>query len=260
MKPSAEKLINDIRKMASDGMAISETSKSLGYSYAMIARYARENGIKFRRPDVSWVQHSGRNQEICRRYLNGEEQATLAREFCITRERVRQIIEKAGLVSERKRKTDFILTVVGTVARKGLTIGEAAEMFNIHRQSVYNYCREIGIKPAARNAEELQELDDLAKDVVNGASIRQAAGCDRGVAEKLRRHMQKRGIKARGRSRHDDFSVRKRLITNWRGLGHSWAECAQLLSKHDGRPISLGGLYVWAKRHMPEVFASEDAA
>lgn len=260
MRPRIAKLVDEIRKLAADGLTIEEAAKSLDYTYQVIARHARENQIRFRRPSNSWGEHRERNQEICRRYLDGAEQASLAREFGITRERVRQIIEKAGIVSESKRHADFVMVVVGTVARKGLTVGEAAEMFNISRQSVYNYCRDNGIKPATRTAEEMQELDNLAKSVVKGASIRQAAGCDHRKAEKLRRHLQKRGIKAKGRSRHDDFSVRKRLITNWRGLGHSWAECAQLLSKHDGRPISLGGLYLWAKRHMPELFASEAAA
>lgn len=260
MRPRIAKLISDIRNMAADGLTIAETAKSLGYSYAMISKYGRENCINFRRPDVGGDDTRRRNQEICNRYLNGAEQASLAREFNITRERVRQIIGKAGLVSERKRHADFVMTVVGTVARKGLTVGEASEMFGISRASVYGYCRENGIKPSAKTAEERKELDELAMAVVNGASIRKAAGCDYNKARKLRSYMQKRGIGARGRSRHDDFSERKILIADWRDSGHSWAECAQLLSKHDGRPIGLNGIYMWARKHMPELFHVECAA
>jgi hypothetical protein len=246
--------IERIRQMADQGLTITEAANSLNVTYHYTASVARQNGIVFQRARSGPSAPSGRNVEICRRYLAGAKQIRLAEQFGITRERVRQIIEKAGLVSETKRHADYIATVAGAVARKGLTLAEAADMFNTSRMNIYNYCREHGVRPATKTSEEAAELNALAQQVVEGKSIRKAAGLDHNKAERLRRHMAHKGITAKGRSRHDDMTDRKLLVAKWRQDGFSWPQCAQNLSEHDGRPISVGGLYMWCQRHMPELF------
>lgn len=216
MRASTRLLIEEIRKCADSGMTRREAAAAVGCSYVTVVNHSLDHGIEWmNQPDNRAA--SGRNKEICERYLAGEKQIDLAAEFRISRERVRQLIEKAGLVSETKRHEDFMATVAGTVARKGLTLGEAAEFFKIAKLNVYSYCRRHGVKPARMSAEEAAELDTMAADVVKGKSIRQAAGCDNAKAEKVRRHLIRKNIKARGRSRHDNFDERRKLLTKWRG-------------------------------------------
>lgn len=253
MKRSSQLLIEELRRLAESGVPMIEAAAKVSLGYQYVGVLARKNGIKFRRRQIDVYGTKGRNKEICRRYLAGEKQVDLSNEFGITRERVRQIIEKAGLVSETKRHDDFVATVVGAVIRKGLTLTEAAAMFNVSRLSVYHYCRDHGVKPASKTAEEIAELNRLAHEVITGASIQQAAG-DRNKAERLRRYLKAKGVKAKGRSRHDDFTKRKELLNKWREAGLSWAECAQKIAEHDGRPIGCQAIMVWARRHMPHLF------
>lgn len=256
MKRSAEKLLQDIRVLAEAGATTAQAAEKLGYSYQYISRLSRESGISFSRQYLINSNTNARNQEICKRYLDGEMQVRLADEFGITRERVRQIIEKAGLVSEGQRHADFVAVVVGTVERKQLTVSQAADMFKISKQVAYNYCRSQGVKFASMTAEEAAELDALARAVVDGESCRKVVGGSDKKAAKLIRHLERKGITARGRSRHDDFSKRKELIENWRAEGLSWSECAIKLTAHDGRHISYNGVYMWVRKNMPHLIES----
>ncbi|KQV83270.1 hypothetical protein [Rhizobium sp. Root1220] len=255
MHERTRRLIADLQRLASEGLTVSQAAAAVGITYNTAAMYARMRSINFHRPRSADVK-TERNAEIARRYLGGEAQADLAREFNVTRERVRQICEKAGCVSERKRHTDFVAVVVGTIIRKNLTLGQACEMFDISRTSAYKYCCDNGVVPSRMSEEEREELSQLAKLVETGSSIRQAVDADHNKAERLRRFLKKSGIDAKGRSRHDDFTQRRDLVERWRSEGHSWARCAELLTKHDGRVIGQGGLFLWARRHMPHLFNS----
>jgi hypothetical protein len=230
----------------------------LGLSYQTVVKHALNHGIEFNRKMGTGGRSSNRNNAICDRYLNGEKQADLAREFGITRERVRQLIERAGLVSETKRHDDYVAVVAGTVFRKRFTLLEASEYFGTSKMNVYNYCRKHGVTPMSRTAAEDAELSALADEVKAGKSIRQAAGYEHAKAERLRRHLIKNGIEARGRSRHDDFSHRKELIERWRAEGRTWSSCAELLSKHDGREITPQGVIAWAYNHLRHLFGSRE--
>lgn len=259
MRAGTRLLIEEIRKCADSGMTRREAAAAVGCCYVTVVNHSLDHGIEWKRqPDRR--ASSNRNRVICERYLAGEKQIDLAAEFGISRERVRQLIEKAGLVSETKRHEDFMATVAGTVARRGLTLGEAAEFFNTAKLNVYNYCRRHDVEPARMTAEEAAELDALAAAVVNGKSIRQAAGGDNSKAEKVRRHLIKNGIKARGRSRHDNFDERRKLLTEWRGDGLTWRECADRLTRRDGRKITPTGVMLWARNNMPELMGPESSA
>ncbi|OWV62552.1 hypothetical protein ATY75_12060 [Rhizobium sp. N122] len=259
MRDETRAILDRIKSYAGEGLTRDETAVRLGLSYQTVVKYALSNGIAFKRKKDDGPTGS-RNSVICQRYLKGEKQTDLAREFGITRERVRQIIERSGLVSERKRHADFIAVVAGTVSRKNLTLTEAAHMFGLSRANVYTHCRMHGVTPASVTAEERAELNALALQVVSGKSVRQASNCDHAKAEKLRRHLVKNGINARGRSRWDDFSERKRLIAEWKSAGLSWEECAVKLSKHDGRKITGGALVSWCSRHMRQLVAFKKAS
>lgn len=252
-------LLDQIRACAASGLTRDETAHKLDLGYQTIVKHALANGIKFKRKKDSAAKGS-RNAVICARYLKGEKQIDLANEFGISRERVRQIIERSGLVSERKRHADFIAIVAGTVSRKNLTLAEAASMFGISRVNVYTHCRIHGVTPASVTAEEREELNALALQVVSGKSIRQASNCDHSKAEKLRRHLVNNGINARGRSRWDDFSERKSLLEKWKFSGLSWEECAVKLSKHDGRKITGGALVAWCSRNMKHLISPRKAS
>lgn len=253
-RKSTELLIEELRGLASAGLTKKQAAEKIGYTYGRVAALAKENFIPFKKRSLVPESVKGRNEEICRRYLAGEMQVSLADEFGLTRERVRQIIERAGLVSETQRHAEFVSVVAGTVARKKLTVSQAAEMFKISRANAWRYCKESDVRPASMTAEEEAELDALAKEVIKGSSCRSAAGRNDYKAQKVRRYLLAKGVDAKGRSRHDDFTERKELVDRWRGDGLTWAECAERLSRHDRRPITGGGLYIWARSHMPHLF------
>ncbi|MBO0125187.1 hypothetical protein [Agrobacterium sp. OT33] len=258
-RKSTELLIEELCGLASAGLTKKQAAEKIGYTYAHGAVLSKAHSIPFKKRSLVPENVKGRNEEICRRYLAGEMQVTLAEEFGLTRERVRQIIEKAGLVSETQRHAEFVAVVAGTVARKKLTVSQAAEMFKISRANAWRYCKESGIKPASMTSEEEAELDVLAQVVVDGESCRRAAGGNAYKASKVRRHLLQKGLNVRGRSRHDDFSKRRELIDRWRAEGLTWEQCAVRLSSHDGRAITYAGIYIWARKHMPHLFESEAA-
>jgi DNA-binding XRE family transcriptional regulator len=258
MRTSTQLLLEKIRECAEAGMTRDDTASAVGLCCASIVKYAHDYGIDFKRKNGGGPKKD-RNAEICRRYLAGERQADLAQEYGISRERVRQLIERAGLVSETKRHDDFVAVVAGTVARKGLTLKEACEMFGLNRSNAYIYCLKHGVRPARMSAEEIAELDAMASEVEHGKSLRQAAERDSGKAQKLSRHLKRNGIAARGRSRHDDFTMRRRIIERCRADGLTWAEVAQKIAEHDARPIGAQAVLMWAQRHMPHLF-QRDAA
>lgn len=256
MRESTRNLIRELREIASSGAPMTEAAQRLGIKYGTVASYARTFVIDFQRKKRSAPTPSTatRNREIADRFLAGEEQAALAREYGITRERVRQICNKQGCVTARKRQEDFMATVAGAAIRKGLTVQQTADMFGISRVSAYMYGKRYGFTFPTMTAEEAQELERLVILAATKTSIRQAAGCDHALSEKIRRELKKRGLETKGRSRHDDFSHRKDLIARWRGQGKTWDECAALLTSHDGKKIGTNGVYGWAYRHMPELF------
>ncbi|MBX5131637.1 hypothetical protein HJB80_02880 [Rhizobium lentis] len=201
------------------------------------------------------VHADAKYQRVRQLYLSGLNYEEIGAKMGVTRQRIEQMVRRLDLVSAQKRHDDFVAIVAGTVVRKGLTIAAASEMFKISKAVAYRYCHEHGVTPAKLTPEEQEEFSRLADAVKSGESINRAAG-NHSKAEKLRRYLVKNGIKARGRSRHDDFSKRKFLLEKWRGAGKSWIECADLLSQHDGRKITTGGVYQWALRHMPHLFES----
>ncbi|API52894.1 hypothetical protein BMW22_15825 [Rhizobium leguminosarum] len=259
MRAETRILLDTIRFHANSGLTRDETAERLGLRYQTIVKHALAHGIEFKRKKDA-LPTNGRNAVICERYLNGEKQIDLSKEFGITRERVRQIIERAGLVSETKRHEDYVAIVAGTVVRKGFTVKQAAEYFGTSRLNIFNYCVKHGVTPARMTAEERAELNALALQVVSGKSIRQAVHRESAKAEKLRRHLINNGITARGRSRWDDFSERKRLLEEWKSAGLTWEECAAKLSKHDGRKVTGGALVSWCSKHMRHLVQTKKAS
>lgn len=186
-------------------------------------------------------------------YLDGSTYEEIGAEWGVTRQRVEQVMRKLKVVPARQRQRDNMAVIAGTIVRKNLTADEAAEMFGVSRNTVYRCCYEMGVAPPRMSQEEVADFEAMTAEVVGGKSILSAANYRPYRAAKLRAFMLDRGINARGRSRHDDMSERRILIQKWRDNGVSWRECAERLSKHDGRPIGYQGIYQWVRRHMPHL-------
>lgn len=188
-------------------------------------------------------------------YLDGHTYEEIGDKLGVTRQRIEQMVRRLDLVSPTQRRKDFVAIVAGTCIRKGLTVAELAKMFGIPRHMAWKYCHEHDVTPPKMTAAEREEFEALSNAVQSGSSMRKAVSGQHKKAEKLRRFMVDNGIDARGRSRHDDFSQRKELLEKWVSEGKTWAQCADLLSAHDGRKISGGGVYGWAWKHMPHLIS-----
>lgn len=216
-----------------------------------VRRVGRPKGIPGRKKDVS---QDPKYQAVKAMYLSGRTYEDIGEKLGVTRQRIEQMVRRMDLVSPTQRHKDFVAVVAGTCVRKGLTVSELSQMFSIPKYLAWKYCHEHGVTPSKMTASEREEFEELSGAVQSGSSIRKAVSGDHKKAEKLRRFMVGKGINARGRSRHDDFSKRPSLIEQWRAEGKSWAQCADLLSEIDGRKISQAGVYIWAWKHMPHLF------
>jgi transposase len=255
---------NEIRRLAASGVSAAVAAKEIGLSYTTVLRKADEIGVTFKRgyrrekKNILKKIPEDALEDIKRLHLAGVTLKEIGEKYGVTRERIRQIVQKAGLVSSRKRVADFRATVAGAIVRQSLTAKQAADMFKTSLANICIICREHDVAPAKMNADEQRVFDYLMKEVKAGASFNAAAGGDHAFASRLASQCKKNGIKSGGRSRWDDFEERRRLLNKWRHDGRTWGECAELLSEHDGKYIGTAAIYNWSKKHMPHLHASQE--
>lgn len=92
MKLAAQLMVDTFSRFAASGFTMLETATETGCCYATVAKYAREHDIKFLRSGLA--HKSERSERMAALYRQGKTLEQIGAEYGITRERVRQIINK----------------------------------------------------------------------------------------------------------------------------------------------------------------------
>lgn len=96
-------IATQVSKLASDGFTTKEIAAALNIAEGSVTRYARNLGIKITHPRTKELMT--RDEQICAMFRSGGQTLqSVANEFGITRERVRQILVKYG-IDERHQFT-----------------------------------------------------------------------------------------------------------------------------------------------------------
>jgi len=190
-----------------------------------------------------------RNQEICALYDAGETLQAIGDRFGITRERVRQIVNRAGrqgrkpeIMAERKR-------VAEDFRDSGLTVKEFAILWGIPPGTVYGAARQFGVKCPRRHISDDPRFLTAAESVRAGLSIRQAEIKHRLPRDHLAVVCDRLGIQSRA-GKWRDFSVRGETVLRLYSQGKTWAAIAYAVSQEEGKPVGERALYIWAHRNL----------
>lgn len=121
-----------------------------------VAHICRQAGINSRNERKKWEERQAqerreRNRQIAERISAGETLAGLAREFGLTRERVRQIGRNAG-ISVRAMKRERNAEIVERI-RAGETTAAVARKFGLSTNHVTHICRQSGTSVHAMSQE-----------------------------------------------------------------------------------------------------------
>lgn len=164
-----------------------------------------------------------RNAAIVALFDEGKTLEETGAQFGITRERVRQIIKKAGRTPRR------------------VTIAEEIRVRNE--------------KKAAWRAERIMQRESTLKPYLDkvraGASFLQAAGDNPSLANRINFWAKRKGIKSSARSKWCDFSKRHEIVAAMAAEGKTWPEIANAVNKAECnlRRIGHSSIYNWAYNH-----------
>lgn len=164
-----------------------------------------------------------RNAAIVALFDEGKTLEETGAQFGITRERVRQIIKKAGRTPRR------------------VTIAEEIRVRNE--------------KKAAWRAERIMQRESTLKPYLDkvraGASFFQAAGDNPSLANRINFWAKRKGIKSSARSKWCDFSKRHEIVAAMAAEGKTWPEIANAVNKAECnlRRVEYASIYNWAHNH-----------
>lgn len=126
-----------------------------------------------------------RNAEIARRYKRGDTLQSIADDFGLTKERVRQVaIGKHGLAprGRGRRRVDMSSIIEGMKhVRDGLTFEQAAARVGIHRLTLWNNAIRLGLHTPvplvqqAWSASEIRTLSNLYR-IISASKIAEKLG------------------------------------------------------------------------------------
>ncbi len=170
--------------------------------------------------------------------------------YGLTRERVRQIGNKYGVVPRMQAHNRKHQAIARSIKRLNLTMVEAKATHGVHASTVATALRKFGGKVRKRGEIDFKygtpEIVAMAEKVKQGMSIRQAAGTDHSVEALLARYCHSHGISSlHGRWNVKSFEKRMEVIVSMRAERKGWDEIAEVVAKEEGRRIGPMSLYNW---------------
>lgn len=96
MNFSTRLVIEKLKEFAASGFTVEETAAETGMGYQSVSGYSRKYGIKFLRKGCAWKapRPTERSERMAALYKEGKTLEQIGVEYDLTRERVRQIINK----------------------------------------------------------------------------------------------------------------------------------------------------------------------
>lgn len=253
--------LDAMKRLAAEGKSLMEAAVELGIGYSHLNQIALNNSIRFRRQNATKnLAIVVRNKEVLARFAAGSTLQEIGDEFGITRERVRQIVEKSGTKPRAVQKEELYELIAKAVEADNLSLSEAAARFNVENGVVSRACRMHDVAWRKDHLYDTPEIAAMAELVKDGMSMHQAASGDHRRESLLRRYCTANGIKSAHKARWRDMKPRKAMILAMRPK-HPWSELASAVGAMEGKPVGATALYNWATSHMrdhPEVFTKPD--
>lgn len=226
-----------------------ETAAALGKSYQWVNRWCRNLGIEFPHGATTKTP-SERNAAIVDMFDGGATLQEIGVKFDITRERVRQIVDRAGRTPRLETAKAQRLELFEQFRASGLSAKEFSETHNIAYANLKTLARDFNYTPprAPRQIDD-PKFAPLIEAVKTGRSIRSVAIEAGVVPQMLGRACQEAGVGSR-HGRWKDFSRRGQLISELYGKGKSWEEIAQAISLAEGSDVGWSAARNWAVNNL----------
>ena len=122
----------------------------------------------------------GRDAEILRRHEAGEPHPSIAEDFRISRERVRQIVGRGGGIARRSKPAPRSVKLtekkfIAEAPELGMTANELASRYAVSLTTIYKMAKSNGIRLPKKSPKNMTLLKRAAGDVLMGKSYYQAA-------------------------------------------------------------------------------------
>lgn len=243
-----------IAKEIEAGLTAYEASAKHGLSLQTIYRIVHEWGVATPANGL-WPQIKSRNDEIVTHFQAGETLEAIGAAYGITRERVRQITNKANQVprsmQKQQRDEDILALLIGA----DLTVKEASEFTGLPIYSLHSLNKRFGYPIEFKKDRLIDDpaIAEMAAKVADGMSIYEASGKDHRVAALVQDYCKEAGIVS-VHGRWHDRAKRKEIVLRMRKAGKEWPDVVVAVSEAEDKQIELESLVNWSKRHAPEVF------
>lgn len=243
-----------------EGLTRKEAAKRLGVSYGGLAGKLHYLGLEW--PNAKWtlavsVEMKNRMADILSRHEAGETHTDIAADYGITRERVRQIVKKAGGTPRHVQNDERFVSIVDAVASAppGLSMRELVSETGLDPDTIRQAASAAGVKIPRRHSDTTAMLREMSEKVKAGESFNAASGGDHSLAALLQRFCEENGIKSMAPCRWTvDPEMRRRVIAEMRAKGETWKEIARVIAENEGvRSIGHVTVYAWVTRHAPEL-------
>lgn len=194
-------LVEKLRELAALGKTATEAAYLAGCSYPSAISAAKMGGFKFQTPN--YIQHDAeRESAILARFENGETLQAIGESYGVTRERIRQIVKKAGAKARSSQVKDRDAQIL-EFAKTAKTRDELFSAFpEVNSFTFLNILRRCNIAAPMTTAKK--QRVDLINTIISewknsGRSIRSLCGRDAGLANAVTHHMKKIGIQRKKR-------------------------------------------------------------
>jgi len=247
-------------KMRDAGMTRAEAAREVGVSYNSFIVRINRIGLDWPRAFRAWdhVVTSERNAQILARHENGELHTSIADDYGMTRERVRQIVKKQGGKPRFGQKRDAFATVIEAARNlPPMSLNEACNALGFGKFTVIAAANAAGVKFLKRDSETTEMLAGMAEKVKAGASFNAAADGDHELAKLVGRYCVENGIKSQAPCRWTvDPDMRRRVVAEMRAEGRTWNEIAAVLAQSEGvRKVGEAAVYNWVLRNAPDLLS-----
>lgn len=243
------------------GMSVADVSEKHGINTQTVYKIIREWGLKPVRASSYFVDPErrqeidalrSRNADILARFNAGDTLESIGQHYGITRERVRQITNAAGVEPRHIQADRKIEEDVAILSDANMTRAEAAEFTGRPLSSISRMATKRGVKFRSSYKVDAPEMVEMAAKVADGMSIYEAAGKVHNVAARLADHCKRHGIET-VHGRWHDRGERRNIVLQMRSEGRAWPDIAVAVAEAESKPIGLPSLMAWAYKHVPEV-------
>ncbi len=180
--------------------------------------------------------------------------------FGVSRQRVRQIAKRHGVRSVRCRANlSERDEVIENMILSGASDAEISSAYGLTVSRVLQIRRSLGFRPF-KTDERARAMAPYVEMVRQGRSITSVEREFGLGVHKLAAACKNAGVRSRAHSRHSDLSHRIPIIRELLRAGATWATITNALAHKEGRRPSVGSVYGWAHRNLPELLNQQARA